>query len=51
MLLEFFAHADAVVGNGELVAGIVAAAEDLLHIQRDAAAMAAASTEKGERIA
>ena len=30
---------DAVVGNGELVAGIVAAAEDLLHIQRDAAAI------------
>ena len=40
MLLERFAHADAVVGDGELVAGIVAAAEDLLHIQRDAAAMA-----------
>ena len=40
VLLERFAHADAVVGDGELVAGIVAAAEDLLHIQRDAAAMA-----------
>ncbi len=35
MLLELFAHAHAVVGDGELIPGIVALAGDLFDVQRD----------------